>query len=1138
MKEDETFIESNNQKLVESIIQKWLILQKTVKEEITLEEVIIKHQEDEFAQLKDCFKKYYSKKLESRKLIEEIKILDEDKENNIKEYVIEDELQDVITDLFKPITNLLFYFRNNYDYIINLVMLISENDDIEKIASLVELFCNQFYENILIPNPEQEELLLLIYKLFEKEIILLNSYSIDDFLNEESFLGKFIFSFLQRQELKIFVSSLINPLIIDIENNSINNYLGISLFEIKDFIKNKKYTKNNNDEKDLNIKINNILTNGIPKCSIIFKKEKDIKEKEYLDYENEKEDSFEESDEENNEGNDEDIVENYNKNIKKIIDNKINEYDSNYKYILNFDYLQQKISEENIEGLKNLYIYELQQITNEEDIFSNNGLIEVLKENDFKENRIDIINKYKSNFIFIKDKIDLLIQSLIDKIESIPYTVRCICKLISLLLKKKFPLMNSYLRNSFIGKFIFEKCIFPILSLENKNVLDPKILSVNTKKCLNIMISILFNANRCILFNYNVDTEKTIFNHYIIELIPIINKLYDKILDIELPPVLDLLINNESDSKKGIIYNYFHEHNDELLHLQCICFSLEDLSYILLLIGRNLQVFSDLPEFDNFQKAYNYIQYQSKDILDKKIIENENNNKRNFFLIFKDEKNSLFDNLIKQNNYKISSFSGNEDSDFICKRFKFCIKTVLKGLNLLNNKDYSYLNMAVSNKKFFSALKYTLDDFGELSEVNNKIPLKWYGQYIFNNKESLDEIYKDNDYNKIYEEIYDEELKILNELKSFSTIIITRDGMNIRCAEKILQKAKYDFYKIMEAKEFVKIDKFVEEENIEVCFQTNEMNEQLNNKLKKEKKTKNNKLNLPLFITEDLNCIHKYNNKHDSESIEKNEPIQYHSYSIKDFINKFSDNPWGEEKINKYIKPKKLVEEDIKNNSRDNQIYASLSQYMNIVKKHIRKQKNERFSFNLKSESDCSNIANKIEDYIMRQIYVHVYPKEKLELDIKFYIQTKKLFWITPEHLDIKKIYINQLSNSIKWIKKMDEAKSIRDKLFCISNAYNTMNNTIKFSSGKNDNAGQDELTPIFQYIIIKAQPQRIFSNINYIKCFLDDSELTGELGFLLTQMESATSFIMNLDYQHLKITEEEFKQKIKEAEHNNINKK
>ena len=96
------------------------------------------------------------------------------------------------------------------------------------------------------------------------------------------------------------------------------------------------------------------------------------------------------------------------------------------------------------------------------------------------------------------------------------------------------------------------------------------------------------------------------------------------------------------------------------------------------------------------------------------------------------------------------------------------------------------------------------------------------------------------------------------------------------------------------------------------------------------------------------------------------------------------------------------------------------------------------------------------------------------------------------------------------------------------------MNNTIKFSSGKNESAGQDELTPIFQYIIIKAQPKRMFSNINYIKCFLGEKDLDGKLGFLLSQMESATSFIININHTDLKLTEEEFEKNIG----NNYNKK
>ena len=92
------------------------------------------------------------------------------------------------------------------------------------------------------------------------------------------------------------------------------------------------------------------------------------------------------------------------------------------------------------------------------------------------------------------------------------------------------------------------------------------------------------------------------------------------------------------------------------------------------------------------------------------------------------------------------------------------------------------------------------------------------------------------------------------------------------------------------------------------------------------------------------------------------------------------------------------------------------------------------------------------------------------------------------------------------------------------------MNNTIKFSSGKEENSGQEELVPIFQYIIIKAQPKRMFSNINYIKCFLDEREISGQYGFLLSQMEMAASFILNVTPKQLKITKEEFDKKVEKA--------
>ena len=140
------------------------------------------------------------------------------------------------------------------------------------------------------------------------------------------------------------------------------------------------------------------------------------------------------------------------------------------------------------------------------------------------------------------------------------------------------------------------------------------------------------------------------------------------------------------------------------------------------------------------------------------------------------------------------------------------------------------------------------------------------------------------------------------------------------------------------------------------------------------------------------------------------------------------------------------------------------------------------------------------------------------------------LDWVQPEQLEIKKVYINQLGYAELCIKKMTEAKSVFDKLDCIKDAHTNMNNTIKFSSGKNDDAGQDELTPIFQYIVIKAQPKRIHSDINYIKCFLGDSSLRGQEGFLVTQMESATSFITLINHEHLKMTKQDYDAKIFDA--------
>ena len=1134
----------DKKKLVEETIQKWLFLQKNIKEEITLEEIILKQQEDDFNKLKAYFKNFYELKIKSRKAYEDILNLkligdNNNKTEELSEYYIEEKIDTVLLQLLTPITNLLFIFRNNSDYIIKLISLIDESqDEPEQIESLVELFCNQFYDNILIPNPEQEELLIFIYKLLEKEIYSMNSASIDEFMHDNTFLGKFISSFIKKQELNNFLSILLNPMITSIENKSNDDCLNMSLFAIQKFIRKDINKIENRNIKEAKINEEKLLFENIPKTNIHFGKAE----------ENTKINSREKKEEKK-----------LGDNQKKIVEEK-HKINSEYNEYLTQDKLIKKYEEnkDNIE-LRDFYEYQLEQINDDQDIFSNKGLIEVLNEECFAEEKNEIAMKYIKNFIYIKENIDNIIQALIDKLTSIPYTIKCICKIISILIIKKFPMLPKYLQNSFIGKFIFNKWIFPVLSLENKCVIENIIYNSNTQKCLNVIISVLSSANKCMLFNSNIDTEKTIFNYYLIEIIPLLNKFYEKLIDVELPKNLseiisqnknidfetffdnnlfsfnfeeNIEINNNNINNKNMntitSYDYFIENPDEIMKLECICFSISDILFISSLINKNIDIFKSLPKYDSFIKAFRIIR-NDEFKLDKQLEIESQMNKRRFFLIYKDEKNPQIENLFKQGHKKIKeqNLSKNEE---ICFKIKDCIKNILKNLNMLNNKDYSYLNNATSNEKFLEAIQYTLEDLGEFNEnENNQIPLNWYGQFIETNKQNLSQEYCDNDMEKLYEEIKNEEINILNELKSFSSIIITRDGMNLRCAEKILEKIKYENKKIEQAKKFQKLENFIEKDKTKVCLKIKDGKEKeksgggLKGFFGKKDKDKDNKTEQQFISVLEIDkCPH-------SDGGDKNKKIITHANNINEFINKFCNLKYPELiTLNNYIK------EDFKTGNPIHEVYKAFEEYLEILKESIIKNNNNNKLIDTslskeEQEKEMNNFLDKIDEYIMRKIYKYVYKEDPLDKDKLFHKKTQELSWILPKHFDIKKLYTNQLRFAIANIRKMEKANSVFEKIKCIENIFANINNSIKFSTGKNITPGQEEVTPVLHLTVIKAQPIRFISQLNYIKCFRDLSK-GGKTAFMLTQLEGVATFIMNLDHTKLKISKEEFDKNINEA--------
>ncbi len=79
-------------------------------------------------------------------------------------------------------------------------------------------------------------------------------------------------------------------------------------------------------------------------------------------------------------------------------------------------------------------IRQLERINKDFDIYTNKKLLSGLStQSDGKE----ILVKFKENFDLIREYIDKIMSSLIANVSIIPYTLRCICKIIDILITKK-----------------------------------------------------------------------------------------------------------------------------------------------------------------------------------------------------------------------------------------------------------------------------------------------------------------------------------------------------------------------------------------------------------------------------------------------------------------------------------------------------------------------------------------------------------------------------------------------------------------------------------------------------------------------------------------------------------------------------
>jgi hypothetical protein len=158
------------------------------------------------------------------------------------------------------------------------------------------------------------------------------------------------------------------------------------------------------------------------------------------------------------------------------------------------------------------------------------------------------------HYIITKTITDI-INEISKNISNFPYSIKCIFKMIDILLDKKHNKDNlSYFKNyMFKISFLIGNIIIPIIKNPNYNGIISNIISDTTKKNLEIIYNIFDKIVTGQLFNRNNEKKNTsmvLYNKFIIETLPKIFEFVDNLkIDLELPDFINRLVNS-IDNKK------------------------------------------------------------------------------------------------------------------------------------------------------------------------------------------------------------------------------------------------------------------------------------------------------------------------------------------------------------------------------------------------------------------------------------------------------------------------------------------------------------------------------------------------------------------------------------------------------------
>ena len=364
------------------------------------------------------------------------------------------------------------------------------------------------------------------------------------------------------------------------------------------------------------------------------------------------------------------------KENKIKVNQKIQNFNKKYLIDLKLENLKSKISTYQNKDMKEYLEKKISDCQSSPTLYSTDKIINTIF---LYSNSNDIFMYYINSFMEVIDIINILFQNLFLNSNSLPYSKKCICKIISILIKKKYPKASKIEQNTFLAKFIFDKLIFPIfddpsfLLLINEYLISSK--TIDKLRTIKKIIQIFIYGKL-----YNEDEHLTPFNNYFIEKMPDLISFLNDICQAKLPSFINELINDKLP--ENFKYDYFKENPNENIFYRNICFNFKELLIII----------------------ENAIKCKNDNFLDKNVLSRIESN----FPKFKESLGNLEEE--KEINYfLLSDFINNKKYDKLLNLKRDKPYFYLKELTKIVDENQNITNNIIKIKNFFIYQNYLLN---------------------------------------------------------------------------------------------------------------------------------------------------------------------------------------------------------------------------------------------------------------------------------------------------------------------------------------------------------------------------------------------------------------------------------------------